>query len=62
MAYNGFGHYTRVNYYSNPSVTFSTTNTATGVADRADNARIITMNRWTTYHACMASLRRFQFP
>ena len=48
MAYNGFGHYTRVNYYSNPSVIFSTTNTATGVAGRADNARILTMNRWTT--------------
>ena len=47
MAYNGFGHYTRVNYYSNPSVMFPITNTATGVAGKADNARVITMNRWT---------------
>ena len=47
MAYNGFGHYTRVNYYSNPSVIFPITDTATGVAGKEDNARVITMNRWT---------------
>jgi hypothetical protein len=45
MAYQGFGHSTRVNYYSNPFVTFPRTGTPTGVTGMANNARVITMNR-----------------
>ena len=46
LAYSAEGHRTRVNYYSNPNIIHPTTGTPTGVADVADNARIITMNRF----------------
>merc|ERR1719412_1825009 len=45
LAYNAAGHYTRVNYYSNPSVTYPTTGTSTGVAGLSNNAAVITENR-----------------
>merc|ERR1711962_455608 len=46
MAYNAFGHYNRVNYYSNPDVIFPTTGTATGVTGVSNNARVITATRF----------------
>jgi len=45
MAYSGFGHKTRVNYYSSPLVTFPTTGSPAGAVGAADNARVIAMNR-----------------
>ena len=46
LAYNAAGHSTRVNYYSNPSVVYPVSQTATGVVDLSDNARVITQNRF----------------
>jgi hypothetical protein len=46
LAYNADGHRTRVNYYSNPDVLYPTTGTATGVTGVANNARILTDNRF----------------
>jgi len=45
LAYNAFGHYNRVNYYSNPSVIFPTTGTATGVVGVSNNAAVLNQNR-----------------
>eukprot|EP00088_Acartia_fossae_P054754 TRINITY_DN6318_c0_g1_i2.p1 TRINITY_DN6318_c0_g1~~TRINITY_DN6318_c0_g1_i2.p1 ORF type:complete len:529 (+),score=57.41 TRINITY_DN6318_c0_g1_i2:44-1630(+) len=39
-------HRTRVNYYSNPTVPFPPTGTPTGVFDVANNARVLTVNRF----------------
>ena len=44
MAYNADGHKTRVNYLSNPDVEYR--GYPTGDADRADNARVVTENRF----------------
>merc|ERR1712025_1229137 len=44
MAYRGFGHYYRVNHYSNPGVTFNSN--PTGVEGLSNNARLITANRF----------------
>ena len=46
LAYNAAGHSTRVNYYSNPSMNYPFSQTATGVVDLSDNARVITQNRF----------------
>eukprot|EP00092_Neocalanus_flemingeri_P030752 GFUD01033395.1.p1 GENE.GFUD01033395.1~~GFUD01033395.1.p1 ORF type:complete len:725 (+),score=108.76 GFUD01033395.1:33-2207(+) len=46
LAYHANGHRFRKNYYSNPNVLFSTTNTATGVISVSNNARVITANRF----------------
>merc|ERR1719495_2700341 len=46
LAYSGFGHYNRVNYYSNPDVNFPTTGTPTGVTGLSNNARVITAGRF----------------
>ena len=45
MAYSFTGHTRRVNYYSNPSVTFPATGTPTGITGVSNNARVITLNR-----------------
>jgi len=44
MAYRGFGHYYRVNHYSNPGVLFNSN--PTGVEGLSNNARLITANRF----------------
>ena len=44
LGYNAPNHGTRVNYYSNPAVTFPTTGTPTGVAGVSDNAAIFMRN------------------
>ena len=46
MAYGTTGHWTRVNYYSSPDVTFPATGTSTGIAGVSNNARVITENRF----------------
>ena len=46
LAYNADGHGTRVNYYSNPDVTYLPTGTPTGVRNISNNAAVITANRW----------------
>ena len=46
LAYNAYNHYTRVNYYSNPDVTYPITGTPTGVAGLSNNAAVITKNRF----------------
>ena len=46
LAYSAPNHQTRVNYYSNPSVNLSETQTATGGAGLSNNARVITENRF----------------
>ena len=46
LAYTASGHSTRVNYYSNPDITFSTTQTQTGVEGLSNNARVIHENRF----------------
>ena len=46
LAYSSSNHETRVNYYSNPAVIFSETQTATGVSGLSNNARVITENRF----------------
>ena len=45
MGYRATGHNNRVNYYSNPRVTFPATRTPTGTAGLADNAAKLTMER-----------------
>ena len=47
LAYGASGHMTRVNYYSNPDIIHPNTGTATGVVDKANNARILTLNRFS---------------
>ena len=47
MAYGTDGHWTRVNYWSNPDVIFPATNTPTGVRGVSNNARVLTENRFT---------------
>ncbi len=47
LAYRAAGHNTRVNYYSNPVIIHPITETATGVVDAANNARILTLNRFS---------------
>jgi hypothetical protein len=44
LAYYAEGHYTRVNYYSNPAVTYAGTGTPTGTAG-SNNAALLTRNR-----------------
>jgi len=44
MAYRAYGHYTRVNHYSNPDVLFK--NNPTGIEGLSNNARVITANRF----------------
>ena len=46
LAYNSPGYKTRVNYYSNPSVTFPSTSTTTGISGIADNAAVLRLNRF----------------
>ena len=46
MSYSQTGYTTRVNYYSNPSVKHPVTGTVTGVAGKADNARLLTEQRF----------------
>ncbi len=46
LAYSATNHRQRVNYYSNPDVIYPTTGTATGIAGQADNARVITVQRF----------------
>jgi len=46
LAYNAAGHSSRVNYYSNPAVTFPGTGTPTGVAGLSNNAAVISRNRF----------------
>ena len=46
MAYNAQGHRERVNYYSNPDVTYPGTGTPTGVEGVSNNAAVITKNRF----------------
>ena len=46
MSYNAPGHETRVNYFSNPNVTFPQTGTATGVANISNNAAVLIKNRF----------------
>ena len=45
LAYYADGHAQRVNYYSNPAVTFPATGTPTGVEGVSNNAAVITANR-----------------
>lgn len=45
MAYASEGHKTRINYYSNPDVTYSKTNTKTGTEDE-NNALVLLKNRF----------------
>ena len=45
MAYQTKGHSERVNYYSNPSITFSKTGTSTGVEGLSNNAAVLMVNR-----------------
>ena len=44
LAYYAVGHYTRVNYYSNPNVILNITGTATGTSD-SNNAAVLRGNR-----------------
>ena len=44
MAYNADGHKTRVNFMSNPNVDYK--GYPTGNAAHADNARVVTENRF----------------
>jgi len=46
LAYAISGHRTRVNYYSNPLVKFPATGTPSGVSGTADNARLLTQQRF----------------
>ena len=46
LAYSLAGHRTRVNYYSNPLVKHPVTGTPTGIAGRADNARLLIQQRF----------------
>ena len=46
LAYAISGHRTRVNYYSNPLVKFPATGTPSGVSGTADNARLLTKQRF----------------
>ncbi len=46
LAYYASGHSTRVNYYSNPDVIYPRTGTPTGKVGVANNAKIITDNRF----------------
>ena len=46
MAYSAAGHSTRVNYWSNPSVNYPLTGTPTGVAGEANNAAVLTSQRF----------------
>ena len=52
LAYNADGHGTRVNYYSNPDVTYLSTGTPTGVRGISNNAAVITDNRWVVTLIC----------
>ena len=46
LAYTAQGHSRRINYYSNPSQTYSVTGTALGVAGKADNVAVLLSNRF----------------
>ena len=46
LAYTASGHRTRVNYYSNPDVIYPRTGTPTGKVGVANNAKILTNNRF----------------
>ena len=45
LAYSASGHSRRVNYYSNPSLTYQPTGTALGVEGEANNAAVLLENR-----------------
>ena len=47
MAYYFPGHRTRVNYWSNPKIKFPVTGTPMGIVNVANNARVLTENRFT---------------
>merc|ERR1719312_2042172 len=47
LAFHTRGHDKRVNHYSNPNVLYPETKTPTGVRDLSDNARVITVNRFS---------------
>ena len=47
LAYRAAGHTTRVNYYSNPSVLYPPTNTATGLQQLSNNAAVLRVNRFS---------------
>jgi len=46
LAYTASGHSTRVNYYSNPEILYSVTDTPTGLEGLSNNARLIQENRF----------------
>jgi len=46
LAYTASGHHTRVNYYSNPEILYSVTDTPTGLEGLSNNARLIQENRF----------------
>ncbi len=46
MAYNYAGYETRVNYWSNPAVKHPLTNTPTGIAEKSNNAALLTLLRF----------------
>jgi len=45
LGYSASGHRTRVNYYSNPSLTYQATGTPLGVVGEANNAAVLLANR-----------------
>ena len=45
LAYSATGHSTRVNYYSNPDVSYPATGTPTGVKGLSNNAALLIQNR-----------------
>jgi len=46
MAFYAPGHATRVNYYSNPEITFPVTGTTTGISEVSDNVQVLNENRF----------------
>ena len=46
MAYNYDGHAFRIKYWSNPAVNHPLTNTPTGIADKSNNAALLTLLRF----------------
>merc|ERR1719186_157041 len=46
LGYNYPGHRERINYYSNPRVNYPRTGTPTGVSKKADNAWVLTVQRF----------------
>lgn len=46
LAYTSPGYVARVNYYSNPAVTFPPSNTITGLSGLSNNAAVLRLNRF----------------